>query len=276
MSFALSLHDFRLRQGASAISLALRPGQLMAVFGPAGSGKSRFVRALCGLERAYEGAVKLGLSPVFAGMPEPSRKTTPEAVAKHWSGKRGASLAAEALSAAGLWEKRRAAYSTLSPGQQAAFELLGPLSVPSGLLVADGQFERMDPWARAASWDLLQARLAKGSAGVLSTGLPELAPLADLVVVLQGESPRFAGSYAELERKVGRFETQVRTKNERSVRALCDPFEVRFEEESDGLRITAREGQELAARLLLEGYGEVESVHLRAPTPGEALRAALE
>jgi hypothetical protein len=55
------------------------------------------------------------------------------------------------------------------------------------------------------------------------------------------------------------------------VRALVAPFEVSVRDTDDGVVMQASEGQQLAAKLLLEGYGDVKLVVLRSPTLEEAL-----
>lgn len=271
MSFALSIHDLRLNGNGSALTAALRPGQIMVVVGPAGSGKTRFLRAICGLERGYRGSIRLGADVALAGYPEPTRRSTPESIARKAADRGGATRAAEALGAARLWEARRTALASLTPGQEAAAELLVPLASPAKLLVIDGEIERLDPWTKISVLDLLWRRASEGAAIILATSLPDLAARSDLLVAWKQGSPVFAGAWSEAVRRVGWTEFEVETKDDPAVRALCDPFEVRVEKAEGGLKFLAKEGQAVAARMLLEGYGDVKLVVQRPPSAEEVL-----
>ena len=56
-----------------------------------------------------------------------------------------------------------------------------------------------------------------------------------------------------------------------AVKAIVQPFSVSMREEGEDLVIEAQEGQELAANLLLQGYGNVRCAVHRPPTMEEAL-----
>ena len=61
MSELVALDGFSLLPQGPTLSLALAPGQSLAVVGPAASGKSRFIRCVQGRERPGQGrAVLLG------------------------------------------------------------------------------------------------------------------------------------------------------------------------------------------------------------------------
>lgn len=271
MAAVLSVHDFRFGPSGPTLSFSLRPGQLLAVYGPAGSGKTRFLRCLCGLDRGYRGSVRLGTDIALAGFPAPSRRLTPESIARRAAARSGASRVAEALAATRLWEQRRTAFGSLSPSAQASAELAGALASPAPLFFIDGQLDRQDLWARGASLELLAHRLGMGATAVVATHLSELAPKADLVVVWKSSSLAFAGSYEELERKHGAHRFEVESLDQRAVRALCDPFEVQISGQGPTFKMKAKEGQKVAARMLLEGYGDVKAVIARPPTPEEVL-----
>jgi hypothetical protein len=106
---------------------------------------------------------------------------------------------------------------------------------------------------------------------IAATNRLELGSEFDALVVLSGGSIRFAGSPAELVRKTESHEFTVSAKDHSGVRALVSPFSVSVQQVGEDLCIRAAEGQELAARLLLEGYGNVRHVVYRTPTIAEAL-----
>lgn len=274
MSVVLSIQDFRLLADGPTLTLSLRPGQVLGVFGPAGAGKSRFMRAICLGEKGRHGTIKLAGEARLAGEPSPSKRSTPESVARRAAGRSAASKVAEALAATQLWDERRTPFANLTSDAQAACELLPGLASPAGLIGIDGQLERLDPWTRASVFDLLGKRLAQGGTAVIASNLAELAPKTDVMVVWKAGSPVYAGTYAELERRTGWTKLEVETLHEPSARALCDPFEVSVQVVNGSMLMQAKEGQALAASLLLEGYGDVKAVVSRPPNPEEVLRGA--
>ena len=253
MGALLSLHDVRFQSKGPAVSCSLLPGQLLAVAGPASSGKTRFLRSICGLERGYKGGVRLGGDVVLAGHPAPSKRATPESLARKFAARGGASQAAEALAATNLWDYRRESFGSLTPGQHAACELLGLLASRAQILCIDGQLERLDPWTRASVLEHLERRLVDGAALIVATSLTALLPKSDWLVVWKKSVPVYCGSYPVLEKQRGRSRIEIETLNKPAVRALVDSFGIKVAAENGALAFQAMQGQELAASLLLEG-----------------------
>lgn len=267
----LDIDGLRISRDGPALTLKLTPGHSLGVFGPAGSGKSAFLDALTGAERPTSGAVELGLPVRIPEEPGLLRRTSPQSLAKALSGRQGATMAAEALGALGLWDDRQKPLTSLSPGQRAACRLLPVLTAGPALLAIDGELDALDPWTWPRVWELLQERLQSGSMLVLATHRAELAPQLDSLVVLRQSKLVFAGDFEGLRRAAGPTEMIVETDDQPGVRAIAAPFEVKVEQSGQNLRLTAPEGQRLAARLLVEGYGDIRAVVLREPTPAEIL-----
>jgi hypothetical protein len=91
--------------------------------------------------------------------------------------------------------------------------------------------------------------------------------------VLRAKELRFAGTPDELLRTMASHRLTVSTEHALGVRAIAEPFEVSIQQTPEGLEFRASEGQELAAKLLLEGYGDVRFVIARPATFAEALHA---
>ncbi len=106
---------------------------------------------------------------------------------------------------------------------------------------------------------------------VYSTHRHDLGERAEFVLILKGGQVSFSGTPESLRRTGIETELEVATDNRPGARAIAEPFEVDIEETPEGLRMSAREGQALAAKLLLEGYGDVRYVIQRNPTFVEAL-----
>jgi len=272
MSTVLSVTDMGLAAGGRTLSARLSAGQSLAVLGRAASGKSRLLRVLGGAERPAQGIVELDGAVAVAGLNAAPRRATPQLIATRAAGVGGKEAAAGALGDLGLWDVRAKALSELSPGQIAACELLVPLLAQARLLVVDGQLDRLDPWTLPGAWERLQRRLAQGAAVVAATHRTDQLASFSSLVVLKAQDVRFFGSLADLLRSAKLTEIIVETDDEAGVRALVEPFEVTLRQTKHGLAMRAAEGREIAAKLLLEGYGDVKLTLVREPTPDEALR----
>jgi ABC-type multidrug transport system ATPase subunit len=178
---------------------------------------------------------------------------------------------AEALTACGLWEHRKTPIVQLSPTQVAACEILPCLGVDARLLLIDGQLDRLDPWTLASVLEGLRKRTSVGAAMVVTTNRPELLGQFDLVVVMSGQRPVFSGTVDGLLRHGPKATIEIESRAQQGVRALVEPFRVGVVQQDDRVVYRASKGQELAAKLLLEGYGDVEFVVVRESNAEQAL-----
>lgn len=272
MTELVTLDGFSLKPQGKTLSLGIPAGRFITVFGPSRSGKSRFLRALLGSEKPAQGRVSVGCSTSVSSGESFSRRSTPESIARSFSGRK-TDVAAAALHAARVWDVKDEPLSSLPPGSRAACELLPCLCSEAPLALIDGQMERLDPWTRASVLIALRKRVARGSSAIVATNLPELAHLADLVLIFRSGVATFAGSTDELLRSQLAAGLHVVSKNQPGVRALIEPFKISVSQSPEGLTLKAQEGQQIAAKLLLEGYGDVEYVVLKEPTVEEALLA---
>lgn len=271
----LNLEALSLRPTGPTLTLHLEPGHSVGVFGPAGSGKSNLLRVIRGLERASRGRIRTAkgaiADPIAVG-----RRQTPLELLKRLPGAPGATRIAEVLSGLDLWDCRQTPIPELSPGQAGACELAAIICSHAKLMVIDGKLDLVSPWTLPSALRLIGDRLRDGAALVLATNLPQYARKVDSIVVLKDRTIAFAGSYAELERSYGQSEITVETQHQPGVRAIVAPFEVSINPIEGGVQMRAKEGQKLAAKLLVEGYGDVRTVILKSPEPSELLRAVLD
>ena len=263
----LNLDGLALKPDGPTLTLSVRAGETVAIMGPTGAGKMALLRACAGRDRPARGrATAIG---EFAILGEGlGRRGKVAAVAKGTAHPKANDL----LAALGLAEVRSQPLTDLAPGHRAAIELLPLLLSGAPLLVLGGALDRLDPWAFAAAWEALRAARERGAAALLTTDRAEIAAQCDTVVVLRDRTVRFAGRVEALRRLGPPHELTVTTERRMGVRALVSPFEVRIEETPEGLRMAAKDGQELAARLLTEGYGDVRYVVSRGPTVEEGLQ----
>lgn len=267
----LETESVALRPGAPGLSLTLFRGQSGCVYGRGGSGKSRLIRVLAGEDKPASGSVTVHGRRVLLREGELPRKATPYAMAREKG--QPVAKAAEAVSAVGLGEERNRQAAELSPSQQAACSVLPALVTAAPLILIDGALDGLDPWALEGALRLLRGQILAGAALVASTNRTDIAAFFDTLIVLRDQFFIFSGSLDDLAKTFDTSDLKVETKNPLSAIAMAEPFEVMARQTSSGVEMTAREGQDLAAKLLIEGYGDVSAVWLREPTVQEALIA---
>lgn len=269
MSEIVSFDGFSLRAQGATLSLSLLAGHAMALVGPAASGKTRLLCAVLGAEKPAQGLVQTKGSVAIAGLEGTLRRSTPESTAKRYAPGKSADVVARALHELMLWEVRETPLNSLSPSQIAACELIPVLCSGAQLLLVDGQLDRLDPWTNRSARLALRSRFDQGAAGIVVTNQPDRTY--EVLCVLVDHTVRFAGSPEQLLKQTAPTSVTVASENQPGVRALVAPFRVSVRTSEQGTVYQADEGQQLAARLLLEGYGDVEFVLVSQPTLEEAL-----
>lgn len=227
----------------------LAVGSVLAVVGR--SGRSEYLRSL---GRVWE--------------PGGLGKTRPQELGRRGDTGRASALAA-GLSAAGLWTMRAQPFAALGEEDRAAGEIVAGLL--GGVTLFDGLFDGLDPWRAAELW----AYARGATACAVTTHRLDLVGEEDRVAVVRRGEAVFVGTPAELRARgpLSRFE--VTTGRGGAVAAMMDPLAVDVRVAGETLTLAAREGQEAAVRLLLQGYGDVRSFVVREPTLAEAIGALL-
>jgi len=253
----LVLQEVALARTGAALSLLLGPGHTLCVVGRAGAGKSRLLRVIAGAEEPDRGVIE---RPDHVAVPEPcNRRVRPQDLS-HRRGANKALLATEVLSHLGLWDVRQRIISELAPPQIAACDLVETFMSGAGLIVLDEHFDRIDPWVRMEAVALLTDRCAHGAIGVVATNQLEIASQFDFLAVLKGGQPVYVGSVADLVKSRGQRSLVIESERSMGVRALVDPLLVGVAKTESGYKLTPGPGQEQAARLLRDGYGDVHFV----------------
>jgi ABC-2 type transport system ATP-binding protein len=193
------------------LSLQVRRGTVLALLGPNGAGKTTTVEICQGFRTPDAGTVRvLGQSPREASL-RPRIGVMPQ-TGGAYPGLRCAemlrlvaSYAAnpldpdDLLERLGLVEVAKTSYRRLSGGQQQRLSLGMAVVGRPELVFLDEPTAGLDPQARHATWDLVEALRADGVSVVLTTHLlDEAERLADDVVVVDHGQVVAAGTVGEL------------------------------------------------------------------------------
>lgn len=266
----LSFDHVSLAKKGPTLALDVPAGSTVAIMGPAASGKSSLIEAIAGKGSVARGEISRPEAGFLLSSEDWSRRESAMSTAREILGKNSAQKATDAISALGLWEVRQKAYLSLSPSQQAAAIFVPALLKEPKLLCSDHDLDHLDWLTLQNLWQVLGDLRKKGMIFAFTTHRPDIAEWADFVLVLNAEQLVFSGTPDSLRRTVADTVIEVATDHRPGVRAIAEPFEVSIEETPDGLRMEAREGQALAAKLLLEGYGDIKFLVQKPPTFAEA------
>lgn len=269
------MHDKRTRGGLNFACGRLGAGSMASLVGLRGPLRSRLIEALyTGKGLSEVGASRDGFW-VAAESRLPRFRGTLQGWAKGLLGARDPAELVHALTALGLWESRAASRARLSDGEQRlAATLPALLSDADGIVLVEGVFAGLDLVAKSRFLTLLEARAAEGVLVVIETDDWGVAEQCDSLVVIGREGVLFCGKTSSLmDRAVE--EVRIATPREAAVRAMVDPFSVSVEVHRGEVRAWAPAGQDLAAKLLALGYGDVEFVVVRPAQLREAVLAML-
>ncbi len=199
------------RAVVDGLSLSLRRGTVLALLGPNGAGKTTTVEVCEGFRTPDGGTVRvLGRAPHDRAL-RPRVGVMPQAGGGYPGLRAGELLRlvatyyrepldpAELLERLGLLDVARTSWRRLSGGQQQRLSLAMAIVGRPELVFLDEPTAGLDPQARRATWELVEALRADGVSVVLTTHLMDEAEhLADDVVVIDGGRAVAAGTVAEL------------------------------------------------------------------------------
>ena len=197
------------------VSLIIEPGEVVALLGRNGMGKSTTIKVICGLLASTAGRVAFGgrdlagLPPhkiARAGIglvPEGRRTFAPLSVEENliaaarpgdWTLERVTALFPR------LGERMSQKAASLSGGEQQMLAIGRALMTNPKMLILDEATEGLAPVVRQEIWSVL--RRLKGetelSLLVVDKSLRELGTIADKAVVIEGGQSRWSGAFAAL------------------------------------------------------------------------------
>jgi ABC-2 type transport system ATP-binding protein len=214
---AVEVTGLRRRYGSfeavRGISFAVRPGEVFALLGVNGAGKTSALEVLEGLARPDDGTVRiLGADPyrepaavrphlgvLLQSSGLPGDLTVRETV---WTWSRTLTAprpVEEALAQVGMTGRADVRVRSLSGGERRRLDLALALLGRPRVLVLDEPTTGLDPESRRAVWGLVHEMVAGGTAVVLTTHhLEEAEALADRIAVLRAGQIVLSGTPAEI------------------------------------------------------------------------------
>jgi ABC-2 type transport system ATP-binding protein len=221
---AIGLHKhYGKTHALDGLDLVAASGQVVAVLGPNGSGKTTFVRAVATLLRLDGGTLRvtghdvrrepaavrreIGLAGQFAAVePAMTGRENLEMVARLFGqGRRAARMsAASVLEQLGLLDASDRLVRTYSGGMRRRLDLGASLVGAPRLLLLDEPTTGLDPRSRIELWDAIRALVDAGTDVLLTTQyLDEADQLASEIVIIDHGRAVAAGSPTELKRQIG-------------------------------------------------------------------------
>ena len=199
--YASSTHDRQGFEAVSGVDLQVHRGELFALLGTNGAGKTSLLEVVEGLARPTGGTVRvfgkdpyrqraqvrprIGIMLQEAGFP--ADLTTIE-TARMWAGTLAAPRPVEeALELVALRGRADVPVSSLSGGERRRLDLALALMGRPEVLFLDEPTTGLDPESRRSAWDLVRGLLDDGTTVVLTTHyLEEAERLADRLAIMHG------------------------------------------------------------------------------------------
>ena len=200
------------------ISFAVAEGEIVGILGPNGAGKTTTAECVIGLRRPDAGRVRvLGLDPLADGArlhevagvqlqagQLPARLRVREILQLYRSFYRDPADAGELLEVFGLAGKRDAFYSSLSGGQKQRLSIALALIGRPSVAVLDEMTTGLDPRARHAVWDFIEAVRDRGTTMMIVTHfMDEAERLCDRVALIDHGRIVAIGTPAQLAEEAG-------------------------------------------------------------------------
>lgn len=267
----LMLDKFALASEGELLNLELHGGDVYAVVGRAGSGKTLFFDTIIGDEKPACGEIVMQGTVTSAQYSSGKSRQTPFSVAKASASKDNQRRIADVLAALGLWDARNVALHKLTTGMVVACDLLPVLLSDADLVLIDGHFDLLDPWALDGAFEEMFRLAEEKTAFLVATNRPELAERLGNIIVLSEGQVKYAGAVDKLVRSVEPTEIVVEADDLSTIKTMVEPFVTGLRISGRRMVLQAEDGQEVAARLLTNGYGVVRSVVVKEPSLEEAL-----
>ena len=198
------------RVALRGVSLAAKPGELVAVIGPNGAGKTTLLSILAGIQRADEGSITVAPAGIGWVPQQPAvynKLTVEENLFLFARLERCAAprtTVDRMLELSDLRERASDQVGTLSGGNKQRVNIaIGLLAEPDVLLL-DEPSAALDPRQRARLWEFIRRLAGEGTTVIYAThNIQEADRYANQLIVLADGELLFDGVPQALEREVG-------------------------------------------------------------------------
>lgn len=280
-------HRYGERRALSDVSFEVGEGELFALLGPNGGGKTTLFRILSTLYPPSEGTARIfghdvgsdaarvrrEIGVVFQS-PSLDRKLTVRENLKHQGrlyGIRAGTLSSrivELMERLRIDDRADDLVETLSGGLQRRVELAKGLLHEPRMLLLDEPSVGLDPGARQDLWSYLgELRREANVTLLVTTHLVDEADRADRVAILQKGQVVAIGAPEELKRQIGGDVIAMSSPDpERLERGVIEKFSLQPVVLDGTLRIEKEDGHRFVATLIESFPGLIDSVTLAKPT----------
>ncbi|MEO7650521.1 MAG: ABC transporter ATP-binding protein [Bryobacteraceae bacterium] len=280
-------HRYGSRVALSAVSLAVKPGEIFGLLGPNGGGKSTLFRILSTLMAPTEGraeicgydvdrdpgAVRRSIGVVFQTQSLDKKLTVEENLRGqgHLHGISGSRLRDRidnVYKRLGLAERRKDLVEVLSGGLRQRVEIAKGLLHQPKVLLMDEASTGLDPGARRDLWQyILELRNQEGVTILLTSHILDEADRCDRLALLHEGRVVAEGSPAELKRRIGGDVVVLETADPAALgNQIESRFRLRPQTVDNTLRIEIQNGHRFITDLVEAFPGAIDSVALHKPT----------
>lgn len=266
------LDRIQLRAKAKSLSIEIQSGEIIAIMGPAGGGKSHLLEVIAGAAKPADGKFTSEVPIHFCGDPIFPRRATPLSLARSAQSTKDNQRTIIVLNALGLTDVREQPVVRLSQSQMIACTLIEGLIPESGITLIDGLLDLLDPWILDRTLRVMLDDLELGKSYLFATHQPPLAERADQLILVKEQSMVFAGSIPDLIARTKPAEFIIECDDNSTVAALVEPFAISIKKSPGRIVFTTHRGQSLAAKLLTHGYGPIRTITVNQPTLADALK----
>lgn len=230
-----------------SLSLTAEKGQILALLGANGSGKSTTLDAIAGISRFNQGKVSIDASGGIGIAPQKNVLWDELTVSEHlriFNALKSPRCPASAdelallIEQIGLSTKTKAQVKTLSGGQKRKLQLGMMLTGGSAVCCIDEVSSGIDPLSRRKIWDILLSERGRRTIIMTTHFLDEADLLADRIAILSKGSLRAEGSAVALKNQLGAG-YRIHVLNARQVRAAPEIEGVHREVRSNTIVYTA-------------------------------------